>query len=255
MTSAVTTTTDNQILITKEQLQKRTLSLMVKNQATEEFEKYAVGLITYAVVFKGQNKTDDEIRLMAKIFCKECNERFKYLTVPQIEKAIKYYHYGEYGVTPEGFVKCIEDYYPVSIRIENRRLEEQLQKEEHKQVSEKEFSTEEKKGILWRAFLFWKKNGKVWDLNGQIYLLSREYTNYNPTLTDCKRYLTNAKKKTNEWFVIKEKWRFRNERAVEKDRKFCQSKEYKKRLQSEFREYLLRDFFKRSKWNQNFENK
>lgn len=248
MTNAVAIT-ENPTLMTKEQLEKRTLSLMVKNQTAEDFDKFAVGLITYAVVFKGQNKTDKEIRLMAKIFSKECNERFKYLTIPQIEQAVKHYHYGEYGVTPEGLVKCVEDYYPVSTRMENARMEKQIQERKEQISQNKVLSQKEKCNVLYKNFEYWKKYGKVDDLSGRIYAFAREYTKYKITPNDRKRYLRNAKENTNDYFFYKYKVRFRNARMVAKDRIFCISKEYRRRLQSYYCEYWLRDFFRRSKWN------
>ncbi|MBQ9253271.1 MAG: hypothetical protein IJ180_00685 [Bacteroidales bacterium] len=250
MTNAVVTSNAQSVIISDKQRKQNIIVNLVKNQQDVNFYSFAFGLITYGLVFKGQDKTDDEKKLICEVFCKECKERFPYLTVKQIELAVKHNKYGEYGITVEGLINCIDNYYSTSTKVENKRLEEEFNKPETPKLQLPE-SIDEKNSFLKRAFQYWKQCGHVHDISGQIWDYSQElYGNkYQPSIEDRRRYLLNAKEECYNWFVYKDKFKWRTPLKVRRDKSFCRSRPFLSRLKSEYREFYLRDFFKRCNWN------
>lgn len=228
---------------------------MVKNQSPKSLITFFMALIQYGISFKGINKTDQEVKLITELFAKECIERFSFLTIFQIEKAIKNQNFGDVGITVANLIGCVEKSYSFETQKNNRLLEEQLQQERLKQLGapqEKLLDRKEKVEFLKNAFNFWKLRGYVADLTGEIWEYAKEISpNYKPTFSEKKRYLFSAKNSCYEYFFNKNKLKYGLVIRVAKDTKLLASKEFKTSLRQQYKEMYLRDFFKKCNWNKN----
>lgn len=245
----------NTIIADKQTWQMQKVESFIKNTASQNLEKFVTNLVNCGCVFKGQNKSEKDVKIITQVFINELKKRFKYLTTSQIKTAIENQNYGEYGITVEGLVKCIEKTYSFEEQKNNRLLEEYLQKEYQKQLAppkEHLLSRKEKVDFLRKGFDFWKKRGYVADLTGEIWEYANEIApNYEPSFSDKKKYILQAKQSAYEYFFEKNKFKYRLAIKVCKDKELLKSNEFKIVLRHQYKEMYLRDFFKRSKWNTN----
>lgn len=245
----------NKIIANTQIWQIQTVERLIKNTTLQNLENFVTNLINCGCVFKGQNKSEKDVKIIAQVFINELKKRFSYLTTSQIKIAIENQNYGEYGITVEGLVKCIEKTYSFEEQKNNRQLEEQTQKEYQKQLAppkEHLLTRKEKVDFLRKGFDFWKKRGYVADLDGDLYKFTKEIApNYEPSFSDKKKYILQAKQSTYEYFFEKNKFKYRLAIRVCKDKELLKSNEFKIVFRHQYKEMYLRDFFKRSKWNTN----
>lgn len=227
---------------------------LVKNYSKEFLIEKFRGLVLYGLTFKSINKTEEEVDLITDVFVNECFYRFKYLSISQIEDAIRSCGFGEYGVTAEGLVKCVESCCPFELQKKNRDIEQQIEIETKTKLlqtpQERPLDRKEKIKFLRQGFDFWKKRGYVADIDGDLYNYARELTpQYAPTFADKKKYVQQARMSCYEFFFEKDKFKYQLLFRVEQDKKLLSSKRFKDYLRKQYKEMWLRDFFKRSKWN------
>lgn len=241
----------SEITTYKQSWQVQMVKKLVKNQSDQELESFIFALINYGCNYTGQNKTEEDIAMITKVFANELKIKFNYLTTSQIEIAIKQQDFGEHGITARNLVKCVADYYPAEKQKENRVIEKQLQITPPK-TEEKILDRKAKVEFLKKAFNFWKLRGYVADLTGEIWEYAKEISpNYKPTFSEKKRYLFSAKNSCYEYFFNKNKLKYGLVIRVAKDTKLLASKEFKTSLRQQYKEMYLRDFFKKCNWNKN----
>lgn len=231
--------------------QEKNIKLLVKNQTTFELQQQFKSLIAYGIVYKGQNKTDNEIDLLTNIFTLKVQEKFPYLTSKQVEIALKNSDFGEYGITVENLIKCVAKYYPADKQKEQYNIEKTLkidsQSRKEKTLKDEVFTDKEKRDFLKDANNFFAKCRYVGDVGGYVWKFAREWAianNYITNFADRRRYLNLAKQASAVYFTKKYKFKYKSVYKVLKDKAFMKSEEWLLNLKLEYREYWLRDFFK-----------
>lgn len=229
--------------------QQQQIELLIKNQKNIDLQGQFRSLIAYGIVYKGQNKTDEELDLITAVFTSAVKEKFPYLTAKQIEIALKKQDFGSYGITVENLIKCIASYYPPEKQKEQKNLEQQtlnyLNNKNEKPAMYETFTQQEKKDFLIQAKNFYLKFGYIGDIGGYVWKFANEYS-YKPSLTDRKKYLINAKNSSAIHFCKKYKFKYKATYKVLKDKGLLHSQEWKTFLRIEYKEFWLRDFFKRT---------
>lgn len=231
--------------------QRQNIKLLVKNQTTFDLQQTFKPIIAYGIVYKGQNKTDNELDLLTNIFTLKVQEKFPYLTSKQVEIALKNSDFGDYGITVENLVKCVDKYYPADKQKEQRSIEKTLQTDDQsrkeKTLKKEVFTDQEKIDFLKDANEFFAKCKYVGDVGGYVWKFAREWAtqnNYKPAFADRRRYLNLAKQASAVYFTKKYKFKYKTAYKVLKDKALMKSEEWLLNLKLEFREYWLREFFK-----------
>lgn len=233
------------------QWQSEMVSKMIKNLNTEELTNFALQMVNYGCILKGQNKSEKDVKIIAQVFISEAKRRFAYLTTSQIELALKDSDFGEYGITAEGMLKSVVKYYPIEKQKQNADIERQINTEVLPQLpAPKELDKKEKIKWLRKGFDFWKIRGYVCDIDGDLFKFARELTpQYTPSFSDKKKYVKQARISCYEYFFEKDKFKYQLLLRVEYDKKLLSSKKFKDYLRKQYKEMWLRDYYKRSKWN------
>lgn len=248
-------TIQNNKALSLNNLQRQRLEKIVRLTDDEQLRNFVVGQVMMACVYRGINKSEQEQKVIAEMFLSEIKQRFSFLATTQIARYLRNNKYGadfSNTVSPLALVECLEKSNSVFEMRNNRDLLEQVKEQE--QTKEPEVMTRKQEiECLRRGFDYWQKTKKVNDLSGLLWKIARTM-NYTPTPADRMRYLSYAKAETYLWFYKKDKYRFLSSVAVKNNKKFCQSKQFRRQLCCQYQEQWLRDFFRRCKWNKTTQN-
>lgn len=229
--------------------QEKIKSSIMVNLSSAELMKFLINQIELATMWRGINKTDDEIKVIALAVGEEIKNRFAYLTKENIATYFKIYKYGKdfnNTICPDGLISCLEKANYVFEQNNNKAII-------NTQLPPKragELTREEKIEIIQSGFKQWKRYGAVDDLNGAIWNCLQSFPlKFRQTREQQKQAIRKAKEDCEDYFYFKYHFKFRRKEQVGRDRQFIRTQEYRRMLKSRFREYWLRDFYEQTKWN------
>lgn len=268
--------TQNVAVLSQEKMDESIRRSLVINKKDDELKAFVVKQVGDAYAYRGispKQYKDENGKIVytavevAKRLFEVIKQRFPYLTLTDLQSFFMLNSYGaEFSntVSVDAFVSCIENSNYVYTQQSNRETlkeferQQKIRKEREKEkqiFSNPKTARVERIQILKRGFNYWKMCGHVDDVGGKIWESVCELqlsTQPKVTLRELKSYLRRANAITNRHFALKHPEKWGNAMRVKRDRLFRRSKEYRETRRYYFREYWLRDFFAKSKWNKEY---
>lgn len=230
---------------------------MIRNTDTNTLQDFLVAQVDLGFTWRGiSNKKEEEVKAIAVTIGSILKEKYPYLTIDYIANCWRQYNYGRdfnNTVCPDALLMCLEKADAGREQFRNKDFVEHTKVIQIKPISE--MSKEEKLGIIYNGFKYWKEYGCVDDIRSEIWKCLVSFApnmKYKTTTEQRRKYLSKARKETNEYFYSVTPYRYKNIRELSTDINLLRTNRYKNFIVARFREYWLRDFFAKSKWNKEY---
>ena len=166
-------------------------------------------MIDKALLFKGNNKTENEAGIMAVMFKEKIQKSYSHLTLEQIDETLFDNNYGEgFGVSVLSLVSALEKSELHRQNLENKRKIIEREKEEEmkkihefqQQEREKQNTPEVRKQKVNGIYKEWLEGGKLHDYNNECFGWIIENELYDWSAQEREKAKGNAITRTKEIF-------------------------------------------------------
>lgn len=171
----------------------------VKARNQEKVFSICTEIITKAVLYKGLQKSEAEIVLIANLFCEEIKKKYSYVSIWKIAEVLQEYKYGEgFNVSVKGLIDILDaQLYEINKANKKRAIE---LAREAKTPLLADTRTEEEKAMsfIQKAYDSFLKYGYFIDLNNAIFQFILENGLYDWSEEEQKQAEIIAISKANE---------------------------------------------------------
>ena len=171
----------------------------VKARNQEKVFSICTEIITKAVLYKGLQKSEAEIVLIANLFCEEIKKKYSYVSIWKIAEVLQDSKYGEgFNVSVKGLIDVL-DTHLYEINKANKLRQIALQNDAKTPLLEDNRTEEQKKlCFVQKAYESYLINGVFFDFNNEIFQFILENGMYDWSEQEIKLAEGVAKLKAKE---------------------------------------------------------
>lgn len=171
----------------------------VKARNHEKVFSICTEIITKAVLYKGLQKSEAEIVLIANLFCEEIKKKYSYVSIWKIAEVLQDSKYGEgFNVSVKGLIDVL-DTHLYEINKANKLRQIALQNDAKTPLLEDNRTEEQKKlCFVQKAYESYLINGVFFDFNNEIFQFILENGMYDWSDEEIQRAELIAKCKAKE---------------------------------------------------------